>query len=67
MKNKISYQDFAHARNLERISDLCWELSGMLTEHFVGYENELRIIHSLAVEFDKQFQDFTGYMDDIPF
>lgn len=67
MEKKISYQDFCFVRNLEEIADLCWNLSGMLSEHFVGYENELRIIHGLAIEFDKKFKEVTGYNDDLPF
>lgn len=67
MEKKFSYQDYCHARNLEEIANLCWNLSGMLSEHFVGYENELRILHDLAIEFDKQFKEFTGYEDGLPF
>ena len=67
MEKKVSYQDYCLARNLEEIANLCWNLSGMLSEHFVGYENELCLIHNLAIEFDKQFKEVTGYEDDLPF
>lgn len=67
MDKKFNYQDYCLARNLEEVSELCWNLSSMLAEKFVGYENELRMIHGLAIEFDKQFKEISGYNDDLPF
>lgn len=52
---KISRLSFRDAQRCERIADLCWELSDILQEYYVGYEDEISRFRNLAIEFEKQF------------
>lgn len=53
---KIQRESYQRARNAEKIADLCWQLSDMLSDNFVGYEADCFRLHAIAIEFEKEFE-----------
>lgn len=52
---KILRESFRRAQNAEKIADLCWQLSYLLRDCYVGYEDSIARLHALAIEFEKEF------------
>lgn len=53
---KVKRESYLRARDVEQIADLCWRLSDLLSDNFVGYESDVYRLHAIAFEFEKKFE-----------
>lgn len=52
---KIQRESFRRAQNAEKIADLCWQLSDLLRDLYVGYEADVFRLHAIAIGFENEF------------
>lgn len=60
---KIQRESYQRARNAEKIADLCWQLSDLLSDNFVGYESDFYRLRCIAVEFENEFDSLVDSYD----